>query len=669
MSGTASSRALRVVIAVLGVLVVAAEPHRHHQDREREHGRLADLAPEVLQELPEEVVRAEQDQECAADVAGESVMVARCRATCLEKFAAPSEGGPDCASRSDDCMMCWDHCGRLKRGPETLASVCKDSYLCWLGCRTACDFYFPHGLRTDSDAGEDGRWSLRPTKEASRSTPIRALPPPRFDADGLTLRWRQPPQTGGAVNASTVAMATGPSTTTSTMTPVSAGEDGAALDATVEAGQSAEDASKEMETEDEEVDARAEQPSPSPASQARPPHKHVVFIVSARMAPSLAWKELKQTVDNWLELSESPRAAMRAVSVLAVSADGPVARASTCVSPPASAQHHQDASQEETDYYDEDNSSDEDDESEDDAGSTADATPDNSLRRFSFDQLRGTVQHGVLLRALLKDRTTAKHLVEDAAQEDEADEADDEGDEDDEDVLLDRRRLDLVKRLLGADRGHGRGRGGARGRGGKVPAGWGLHLVGVWAAGGGARLPRARVSWTAPRGVAETLVNWAVPALRISGSRVVSGVSQAEVPLVEQHATRVTVGDAHSNDVSPALVLQLSVQTDSAAGAEAGVLDVPAPISEAPEQLAVEVAPRTPSYERAALWEATLVAVGLVVGAAALCVALLLAAYGVHSRVARCCRGRGHGIHAGMSGIHAKSASVEPLNAPDQNNA
>lgn len=134
------------------------------------------------------------------------------------------------------------------------------------------------------------------------------------------------------------------------------------------------------------------------------------------------------------------------------------------------------------------------------------------------------------------------------------------------------------------------------------------------------------------------------------------------------------VGDAHSSDVSAALVLQLSVQTDASAAAS----DVDAEphhrqedvVSAAPAAAvapaAADVTLRTaPSYEQAALWEATLVAVGLVVGAAALCVALLLAAYGVHGRVARCCRGRSHGMH---SGIHAKSASVEPLNSPDQNN-
>ncbi|KAK3915017.1 Abnormal spindle-like microcephaly-associated protein-like protein [Frankliniella fusca] len=528
----------------------------------------------------------------------------------------------------------------------------------------ACDFYFPYGL----GAGPEGaRWSLRPTTESSVGAHVRALPPPRFDADGLTLRWRQPVHADGAASsAATVTNSTTDSSTTTTVTSISADEDGEALDATVE------DASREAEPA---ADARpSDQDSPSPTSQARPLHKHVVFIVSGRMAPSLTWRELKQTADNWMELSESQRQHMRAVSVLAVSAVGPVARAATCVIPPPSIQRHPETSLEDGDFYDEDNSSDEDDEHDDDAGSAAETTPDNSLRRLSFEQLRGTVQNGVLLRALLKDRTTAKHLVEDAAQEDEADEDDDEEDEEDEDVLLDRRRLDLVKRLLGAGHGRGRGGGGGRGRDGKAPApgGWGLHLVGVWAAGGGARLPRARVSWTAPRGVAETLVNWAVPALRISGSRVVSGASQAEVPLVEQHATRVTVGDAHSSDVSPALVLQLSVKTDSSAtaGVEDGFPEdtaaVPAPAPAAPEQVAA--APRAPSYEQAALWEATLVAVGLVVGAAALCVALFLAAYGVHSRVARCCRGRGHGIHAGMSGIHAKSASVEPLNAPDQNN-
>ena len=168
---------------------------------------------------------------------------------------------------------------------------------------------------------------------------------------------------------------------------------------------------------------------------------------------------------------------------------------------------------------------------------SAGSGPDNEIQRLaqrSFNQLRGTVQDQVLLHALMKDRAI-KHLSDDSQ-----DEGEDE-DEDEEDALLDQRRLEIVQQLLGA-RGRGRrgGRGG-RGRGKIAAAGWGLHLLGVWAAAGGARLPRARVAWTPPRGVAEALVSWSVPGLRISGSRIVSGVSQAEVPLVEQHATRVTV--------------------------------------------------------------------------------------------------------------------------------
>lgn len=612
-----------------------------------------------------------QPEECTADVSGESVMVARCRASCLHKFTSPppAPSSPsssesvfvECASQAD-CMMCWDHCGdRLKGGPEFLASVCTDTYLCWAGCRAACDFHFPYGVRGSPGSAAGGSWSLRPTNEAS-SAAIRTMPAPYLDTAGLTVRWRQPPQS--LVEAATT-VATTTTTTTSTPTPsttTSASFEQGGTPSSLESGESGESDSNEDQYDD---DAKVEDSAPATAPKA-PSHRRIVYIVSAKMAPSSAWKELKQTTDLWLALSGSTRAAMRAVSVLAVSADGPVARGSACVQPVSG--HQQDTSQDGEDYYDED-ASDEDDDKDDDSGSSSsdNAIPDASLQHLaqrSFAQLRGTVQHGVLLRALLRDRVAVK-------QTDEEDE--DADDEDEEELLLDQRRLDLVQRLLGAGRARGRGKG--RADKGKA-AGWGLHLVGVWAAGGGARLPRARVAWTAPRGVAQTeaLVSWAVPALRISGSRVVSGVSQAEVPLVEQHATRVTVGDAHSSDVSAALVLQLSVQTDASAAASAAALAphhhdqdavnaAPAP---AAAPVTADVTQRTaPTYEQAALWEATLVAVGLVVGAAALCVALLLAAYGVHGRVARCCRGRSHGMHGG---IHAKSASVEPLNSPDQNN-
>lgn len=125
--------------------------------------------------------------------------------------------------------------------------------------------------------------------------------------------------------------------------------------------------------------------------------------------------------------------------------------------------------------------------------------------------------------------------------------------------------------------------------------------------------------------------------------------------------------------MSPALVLQLSVLTDSSAvaaglsspyGQEASSSPVPA-ATPVDASLGAGMGAGVVSHEQAALWEATLVAVGLVVGAAALCVALLVAAYGLHSRVARCCRGR---VHGSGSSIHSKSSSVEPLNAPDQNN-
>lgn len=76
---------------------------------------------------------------------------------------------------------------------------------------------------------------------------------------------------------------------------------------------------------------------------------------------------LLQTTDLWLELSGSTRAAMRAVSVMAVSVDGPVARGSACVQPLSHSGHQQDLSQDGEDYYDED-ASDEDEDRDDEAG-------------------------------------------------------------------------------------------------------------------------------------------------------------------------------------------------------------------------------------------------------------------------------------------------------------
>ncbi|KAJ1522605.1 hypothetical protein ONE63_001785 [Megalurothrips usitatus] len=107
----------------------ATDAHRHRaHDGGRGHAAAADTLPEVL-----DVSQDVEEAPCAtdvADVSGESVMIARCRATCLQKFSTSSSDASVQRTSHSDSMMCWEYCGKLRKGPKTLASVCKDEYLC-----------------------------------------------------------------------------------------------------------------------------------------------------------------------------------------------------------------------------------------------------------------------------------------------------------------------------------------------------------------------------------------------------------------------------------------------------------------------------------------------------------------------------------------------------------
>lgn len=156
------------------------------------------------------------------------------------------------------------------------------------------------------------------------------------------------------------------------------------------------------------------------------------------------------------------------------------------------------------------------------------------VARNTFKQLQGTEQPNKLYNVLLRDPAVAKRIVEDAALDEDGDasEADDEDDDVDDQDLARLRRV-LPKLMLGV-------RQQPEHRAESAPAeGWGLHLLGVSVSGG--NLPRARVAWTPPSGVSDARVYWDVPALHLSGIRIVNGEAKAEVPLVEQHATRITV--------------------------------------------------------------------------------------------------------------------------------
>ena len=75
-----------LVIAVLldsAVEVVDAEPRRRNSPR---------FNDKPMEPKPEHEPEREPDSECTADVRGESVLVARCRASCLQKVSELNEG-------------------------------------------------------------------------------------------------------------------------------------------------------------------------------------------------------------------------------------------------------------------------------------------------------------------------------------------------------------------------------------------------------------------------------------------------------------------------------------------------------------------------------------------------------------------------------------------------
>lgn len=171
---------------------------------------------------------------------------------------------------------------------DLILTKCFLSVLQWAGCRAACDFHFPYGtLGSSGSSSGDADWSLRPTSDASSAPPPRVLPQPRFDSDGLVVRWRHPhthphphahPRSNPrAAVPATSSPAPAPEHSGETHTTDSAEADGEASDE-----RRAEDTTSQTTVA---PSSRSPQPTPAPA---------VVYIVSAKVAPSMTWKELTQ---------------------------------------------------------------------------------------------------------------------------------------------------------------------------------------------------------------------------------------------------------------------------------------------------------------------------------------------------------------------------------------
>ncbi|XP_028038378.1 uncharacterized protein LOC114249099 [Bombyx mandarina] len=67
--------------------------------------------------------------------------VAQCRATCLQKFAAPKPGGESSCLQGPDCFMCWENCELLQSNYQVWGAVCEEKDICFPGCKIACEFH------------------------------------------------------------------------------------------------------------------------------------------------------------------------------------------------------------------------------------------------------------------------------------------------------------------------------------------------------------------------------------------------------------------------------------------------------------------------------------------------------------------------------------------------
>ncbi|XP_045773607.1 uncharacterized protein LOC123873006 isoform X2 [Maniola jurtina] len=67
--------------------------------------------------------------------------VAQCRATCLQKFAAPRPGGESSCLQGPDCFMCWENCELLQSNYQVWGAVCDEKDICFPGCKVACEFH------------------------------------------------------------------------------------------------------------------------------------------------------------------------------------------------------------------------------------------------------------------------------------------------------------------------------------------------------------------------------------------------------------------------------------------------------------------------------------------------------------------------------------------------
>lgn len=73
------------------------------------------------------------------------LIVAHCRAQCLDKFMSPGWTPEDAVcQRHADCYMCWESCDLLNQNFAVWGSMCGHDQICFSGCQQSCSFFIDH---------------------------------------------------------------------------------------------------------------------------------------------------------------------------------------------------------------------------------------------------------------------------------------------------------------------------------------------------------------------------------------------------------------------------------------------------------------------------------------------------------------------------------------------
>ncbi|GAB6022428.1 hypothetical protein CHUAL_006542 [Chamberlinius hualienensis] len=83
------------------------------------------------------------------------LMVAKCKAQCLDKFIPVNSPVDDkICKETSDCFMCWDTCYLLNENFAVWGGVCDNKQLCFAGCQQSCGFYSQETLSVEEAISE-----------------------------------------------------------------------------------------------------------------------------------------------------------------------------------------------------------------------------------------------------------------------------------------------------------------------------------------------------------------------------------------------------------------------------------------------------------------------------------------------------------------------------------